>query len=33
MYEPDITEEIEIVDLIEELILDIEGNPIFAVSE
>lgn len=33
MYDPDITEEIEIVDLIEELILDSEGNPIFTVSE
>ena len=32
MYDPDITEEIEIVDLIEELILDSEGNPIFTVS-
>lgn len=32
MYDPDITEEIEIVDLVEELILDSEGNPIFTVS-
>ena len=32
MNDFDITEEIEIVDLVEELILDSEGNPIFAVS-
>ena len=32
MYDFDITEEIEIVDLVEELILDSEGNPIFTVS-